>query len=220
MFESAELGHSITRQTYARQVPKLREALLDAQYDLFQDGRFPVIVLVSGVDSSGKGETVNLLNEWMDPRHIRTVAFAEPSEEERARPPMWHYWQALPPKGKIGILFGHWYTKPIFDRVSRAAKHPQLVQSLDEIARFERMLTDEGALVLKFWFHLSKAAQKKNLKALERNPKTRWKASDLEWEHFKHYDRYARFPNLPCAKPAARHPPGSWSRRSIRIIAI
>ena len=189
MFESAELGHSITKQTYARQVPKLREALLDAQYDLFQNGRFPVIVLVSGVDSSGKGETVNLLNEWMDPRHIRTVAFAEPSEEERARPPMWCCWQALPPKGKIGILFGHWYTKPIFDRVSRATKHPQLVQSLDEIARFERMLTDEGALVLKFWFHLSKAAQKKNLKALERNPKTRWKASDLEWEHFKHYDR-------------------------------
>ncbi len=189
MFESAELGHSITKQTYARQVPKLREALLDAQYDLFQDGRFPVIVLISGVDSSGKGETVNLLNEWMDPRHIRTVAFAEPSQEERERPPMWRYWQALPPKGKIGILFGHWYTKPIFDRVSRATKHPQLIESLDEIARFERMLTDEGALVLKFWFHLSKAAQKKNLKALERDPKTRWKASDLEWEHFKRYDR-------------------------------
>ena len=189
MFESAELGHSITRQTYARQVPKLREALLDAQYDLFQDGRFPVIVLISGVDSSGKGETVNLLNEWMDPRHIRTVAFAEPSEEERERPPMWRYWQGLPPKGKIGILFGHWYTKPIFDRVSHATKHPQLIESLDEIARLERMLTDEGALVLKFWFHLSKAAQKKNLKALERDPKTRWKASDLEWEHFKRYDR-------------------------------
>lgn len=64
MFESAELGHSITRQTYSRQVPKLREALLDAQYDLLQDGRFPVIVLISAVDSSGNGETVNLLNEW------------------------------------------------------------------------------------------------------------------------------------------------------------
>jgi polyphosphate:AMP phosphotransferase len=192
MFESAELGHSIAKLTYARQVPKLREALLDAQYDLFQDGRFPVIVLIGGVDSSGKGETVNLLNEWMDPRHIRTVAFGEPLEEERERPPMWRYWQALPPKGKIGILFGHWYTKPIFDRVNHATRHPQLVQSIDEIARFERMLTDEGALILKFWFHLSKAAQKKNLKALEKDPETRWKASDREWEHFKRYDRFRK----------------------------
>ena len=85
MFESAELGHSITRQTYARQVPKLREALLDAQYDLFQAGHFPVIVLIGGVDGAGKGETVNLLNEWMDPRHIRTVAFGDPSEDWRNR---------------------------------------------------------------------------------------------------------------------------------------
>ena len=68
MFESAELGHAISNQTYARQVPKLRESLLDAQYDLFQDGRFAVIVLIGGMDGAGKGETVNLLNEWMDPR--------------------------------------------------------------------------------------------------------------------------------------------------------
>ena len=92
MFESAELGHAITKQTYARQVPRLREALLDAQYDLFLDGRFPVIALIGGVDGAGKGETVNLLNEWMDPRHIRTVAFGEPSDEESERPRMWRYW--------------------------------------------------------------------------------------------------------------------------------
>ncbi len=83
MFESAELGHSISKRTYAREVPKLRAALLDAQYDLFQDGRFPVMVLIAGVDGAGKGETVNLLNEWMDPRHIRVAAFGGPSDEER-----------------------------------------------------------------------------------------------------------------------------------------
>jgi hypothetical protein len=177
LFESAELGHAITRQTYARQVPKLREALLDAQYDLFQDERFQVIVLIGGMDSAGKSETVNLLNEWMDPRHISTVAFGEPSGEERQRPPMWRYWQALPPKGKIGILFGHWYTQPIRQRVNRDTDHSQLVQQIAEIVRFEQMLGDEGALVLKFWFHLSKVAQKKKLKALEKDPNTRWKVS-------------------------------------------
>src|SRR5258708_17340414 len=82
MFELAELGHAISKQTYARQVAKLREALLDAQYDLFARGRFPAVVLIAGVDGAGKGETGNLLNEWMDPRHIRVAAFGDPSHAE------------------------------------------------------------------------------------------------------------------------------------------
>src|SRR5258708_36551471 len=93
MFELAELGHAISKQTYARQVAKLREALLDAQYDLFARGRFPAVVLIAGVDGAGKGETGNLLNEWMDPRHIRVAAFGEPSEGEPGRPPMWRDWR-------------------------------------------------------------------------------------------------------------------------------
>ena len=189
MFESAELGHAISRQTYARQVVKLREHLLNTQYDLFRDGRFPVIVLVSGMDGTGKSETVNVLNEWMDPRHIRTVGFGDPSEEERERPPMWRYWLALPPKGKIGILFGHWYTQPILEHVKRHTRRPHLVESIEEIVRFEQMLADEGALILKFWFHLSKDAQKKRLKDLEKDPKTRWRFGDSEWSDFKRYDR-------------------------------
>jgi polyphosphate:AMP phosphotransferase len=192
MFESAELGHAISKQTYARQVPKLREALLDAQYDLFQDGRFPVIVLIGGVDGAGKGETVNLLNEWMDPRHIRTTAFGEPSDEEAERPPMWRFWRALPPRGKIGILFGHWYTDPIIGRVIGATKQSQLVQAIEGIVRFEKMLSDEGALMLKFWFHLSRDRQKKRLKAQEKNPKTRWRVTDTDWEHFRQYDKFRK----------------------------
>ncbi len=192
MFESAELGHSISKRTYAREVPKLRNALLDAQFDLFQDGRFPVIILIGGVDGAGKGETVNLLNEWMDPRHIRTAAFGEPSDEEAERPPMWRFWRALPPRGKIGILFGHWYTDPIVDRVTGRIRQAQLVEDIEEIVRFERMLTDEGALVLKFWFHLSKDRQKKRLKALEKNPQTRWRVTDTDWERFRIYDKFRK----------------------------
>ena len=103
MFESAELGHKIDKAMYEREVPQLREALLNAQFELTENGKFPVIIVIGGVDGAGKGETVNLLNEWMDPRHIRTHAFTVPSEEERERPRMWRYWQALPPRGKIGV---------------------------------------------------------------------------------------------------------------------
>ncbi|HWH48854.1 MAG TPA: polyphosphate:AMP phosphotransferase [Burkholderiales bacterium] len=196
MFESAELGHAISPATYARAVPKLREALLDAQYDLFQDGRFPVMILIAGIDGAGKGETVNLLNEWMDPRHINVAAFGESSDEERERPPMWRYWRELPPRGRIGIFFGHWYTDPILDRVHRKSRQPELIQSIEEIVRFEKMLADEGALLLKFWFHLTKDKQKKRLKALEKDPQTRWRVTKTEWRHFRLYDRIRKVAGL------------------------
>jgi polyphosphate:AMP phosphotransferase len=192
MFESAELGQKIDKETYDREVPVLRQDLLNAQYDLFQQRRFPVIIVVGGVDGAGKSETVNLLNEWMDPRHIQTHAFPEPSDEERERPYMWRFWRSLPPKGKIGIFYGAWHTVPIVNRVLGRIKSAKLEQSIEDILRFEKMLTDEGALILKFWFHLSKAQQKKRLKALEKDPKTRWRVADTDWERFKSYDRFRK----------------------------
>jgi polyphosphate:AMP phosphotransferase len=192
MFESAELGQKIDKETYDREVPCLREDLVNAQYDLSQQRRFPVIIVVGGVDGAGKSETVNLLNEWMDPRHIQTHAFPEPSDEERERPYMWRFWRALPPRGKIGILFGAWHTAPIVERVLGRSKSAKLDQSIEEIIRFEKMLAAEGALILKFWFHLSKEQQKKRLKTLEKDPKTRWRITETDWERFKSYDRFRK----------------------------
>src|SRR5512145_1867951 len=113
MFESAEIGHKLGKSEFKSEEPKLRQRLLDLQYQLLEKGDFPVVILVNGVDGAGKGETVNLLNEWMDPRHIHTHAFGPMTEEERERPEMWRFWRALPPKGHIGIHFGSWYTDPI-----------------------------------------------------------------------------------------------------------
>jgi polyphosphate:AMP phosphotransferase len=192
MFESAELGHTIDKEIYDRDVPLLRENLLNAQYDLWEQKRFPVIIVVGGVDGAGKSETVNLFNEWMDPRHIQTHAFPEPSDEERERPYMWRFWRTLPPRGKIGILFGAWHTAPIIQRVLGRTKAAKLDQAIEEITRFEKMLADEGVLLLKLWFHLSKEQQKKRLKALEKDPKTRWRVTETDWERFKSCDRFRK----------------------------
>ncbi|MFC5300076.1 polyphosphate:AMP phosphotransferase [Azospira restricta] len=188
MFESAELGHRIDRKTFQKEVPKLRAELLDVQYDLLEKRDFPVIILVSGVDGSGKSETINLLYAWMDPRHISTLAFSAPTDEERERPFMWRYWRALPAKGKIGVFAGSWYSQPIADRISRKMKRAELEETLDEINRFEAMLVNEGALVLKFWFHLSEAGQKTRLKALEKDPRTAWRVTKASWDRLKTYD--------------------------------
>jgi polyphosphate:AMP phosphotransferase len=190
MFESAELGHKVDKTTYERTVPTLREALLNAQYDLGAAARCPVVIVIGGVDGAGKGETVNLLNEWMDPRHIHTHTFPEPSDEERERPRMWRFWRTLPPKGELGILFGAWHTDPIVKRVMREIRPREFNAAIDQIVRFERMLTSEGVLLIKLWFHLSKKSQRKRLKALEKDPQTRWRVTDTDWARFKLYDRF------------------------------
>jgi polyphosphate:AMP phosphotransferase len=190
MFESAELGHKIDKATYEAEVPKLREALLEAQFDLAKKAKFPVIILIGGVDGAGRGETVNLINEWMDPRFIETHGMGTPSDEEMERPMMWRFWRALPPKGKIGVFLGSWYTWPILNRAMGITKAAELDQSLERAKRLEKMLTDEGALLIKFWLHLSKDKQETRLTLLEKNPKTRWRVTKRDWDHFKRYDKF------------------------------
>lgn len=209
MFESAELGHSISKAAYAEEEPVLRARLLALQYALLEKAAFPVVIVIGGVDGAGKGETVNVLNEWMDPRHIVTTAFGERSDEERERPRMWRYWRALPPKGRIGILFGAWHTDPILDRVAGRIGAGAFARACERVARFERMLVDEGALLLKFWFHLSKKAQKKRLAALEADAKTRWRVTDTDWERFKHYDQFREVSAEALRRTGAGH--ASWT---------
>lgn len=200
MFESAELGHTLDKAAYAAAEPELRAQLLDAQFDLLESKDFAVVVLINGIEAAGKGQTVNLLNAWMDPRHIQTWAFESPTTEEAERPFMWRFWRALPPRGRIGILFGNWYTEPIEERVEKRSKKADLDQRLDEINRFEAMLAREGVLLVKFWFHLAKDAQRKRLKALAKDPDTRWRVTEQDWHHCELYDRYRA-----VAEHALRH---------------
>ncbi len=192
MFEDAELGHTVAKDEYDARSAELREALLAAQYQLKANPTFPVIVLVGGVEGGGRGETVNALTSWMDPRHIEVNGVGEPSDEERERPRLWRFWRALPPRGRIGIFFGSWYTWPIVNSVMEEKKpHWARIEArIGEVNRFERMLADEGALILKFWFHLSKKAQRKRMKELKKDPLTRWRVTARDEAYFKRYDRF------------------------------
>ncbi len=170
----------------------LREALLDAQYDLLESKKFPVIIIIAGVDGAGKGETVNVLNEWMDARHIQTHALAAPSADDTERPEFYRFWRHLPPKGKTGIFFTSWYTAPILSRVHKLITRADLDQHMEEARRFERMLACEGALILKFWSHLSKDQQRERLTKLEKSSKTRWRVTESDWANFELYDRFRK----------------------------
>jgi len=187
MLESAEVGHRIARATYAREVPKLRESLLVQQFEMSASQCGPVLVLFSGLEGGGRGETANKLNEWLDPRFIRTHAFGPGAPEEKVRPLAWRYWRALPPRGRIGIFMNAWYRQIIDAHARQAVTRKEFNAHLNSIRQHEQMLADEGIVLLKFWIHLSRAGQKQRLRELASDPKTRWRVTDIDRRAFKHY---------------------------------
>ena len=187
MFEAAELGRKVPKKVFDAEEPALHMALLQAQRKL-KDADFPVIIVVSGVEGAGKGEVINRLNKWLDTRGLQTHAFWDTTEEEAQRPRYWRYWQRLPPSGSIGIMLGSWYTQPIVDRVFENIDDAELDRELRRIEELERLLTDDGALLVKFWFHLSRRDQKKRLR---RDVKEGRMSPPLLKKYGKKYDRFA-----------------------------
>lgn len=164
MFETLELGRKIKRKDFNSAALALRQQLLELQFEL-EDRDFPVIVIVSGVEGAGKGSVVHRLNEWMDARLMETFAFWDHSDEEESRPYFWRFWRAMPPNGRIGIFFGSWYTRPVLQAASGASSEAELNVELQSIETFERMLTDDGVLLVKLWFHLPADIAEQRLEA-------------------------------------------------------
>ena len=193
MFETAELGHTIAKTAYNRAVPKLRSDLLDVQYRLKEDGTFPVIILISGVRRRGKGRDRQPAERVDGPApHPHARLRRSPRTRSAIARRCGATGARCRRRERSGSSFGSWYTAPIIDRVFRNTGRADLLRSIEEINRFEKMLADEGALVLKFWFHLSKEVQRKRLKALDNDPETRWRVTKRDWDFFRRYDRFYR----------------------------
>jgi polyphosphate:AMP phosphotransferase len=192
MFEAAKLGRKVPKEFFKEEVPELRTALLDAQFRL-KGTNTAVIVLIAGVEGAGKGEVVNRLNEWLDTRGVQTHAFWDQTDEETARPRYWRFWRAMPPRGEISVLFGGWYLEPIEHRFREQCTDADLDEELTRIRQFERMLIEDGALVVKFWFHLPEKEQRRRLKELARDDRSRWKMLP---DKTKFPEEYSRFEHI------------------------
>ncbi len=174
MFEAVKLGRRLSKETFKKEEPALRTRLLAAQRAV-REARIPVVVIVAGVEAAGKGAVVNRLNEWLDARGVQTFAFWDATDEERQRPRYWRFWRTLPPRGQISNLFGGWYLAPIERRFHDRCNDAELDAELNRIVDFERMLAHDGMLFVKFWYHLPKDVQKRRLKELARDDRSRWK---------------------------------------------
>lgn len=169
MFKSALIPRSLEKEDYKNTIPVLREEFLNLQLQLVDLKEFPVIVVIEGVDGSGKAELVHRFYEWGDPHYLRTNAFDFHSTSEHFYPPMWRYWTVLPPKGKIAFFLGSWYYKPLMQRMSNEISSSEFETKLRAINRFEEQLVNEGALILKLWLSLpSKNGKLKSKGAIPR----------------------------------------------------
>ncbi len=191
MFEAVELGRKISKDDFKALLPELRAQLLQLQVAL-SSANIPVIILISGMDAAGRGEVVNILNEWLDTRGIEVFSFDTPTDEERERPKYWRYWRALPARGRIGVFFGAWYIDPIQDYAYGKKNMAEMDEELGQIRRFEAMLVEDGALIFKFWLHLTKDRQAKRLKKMESDPRALRRVSARDWKHWELYERFAQ----------------------------
>jgi AMP-polyphosphate phosphotransferase len=189
MFEEAESDPSLT-DTAAKQLEQhLRTRLLRAQYQHLEKQDRALLILVGGIDGAGKGDTINLLNDWLDPRHIHTMAFPPPTAEDLAYPPTYRFWHHIPPRGETGIMFGSGYAPLVIEASKKRPDFELLENMIMTARRYEADLVSNGVQVIKLWFHLSKKAQRDRTKRLLKNPSTAWKVGPLDHKVHKHFDR-------------------------------
>jgi len=191
MFEATKVGRSVNKEDFKEEQEELRTHLLSVQRELALTD-IPVIVIVAGVSAAGKGEVVNRLNEWLDTRGLQNFAYWDETDEERERPRYWRFWRSMPRRGEISILFGGWYLTPIEHRYQELCTDAELDAELNRIVEFERMLSQDGAVVVKFWFHMSEQDQKARLNELSRDDHSRWKMVPSKSKFSEQYQAFER----------------------------
>ena len=190
MLETLDLDKRIGKDAYDKAFPELRDKLRDLQRHCF-DARIPVAAVFEGWDAAGKGESIAKLVERLDPRGVKVHPISAPLEEEQLRPFLWRFWTKIPARGEMAVFDRSWYGRVLVERVEKLAKPEQWRSAYNEIAQFERMLSDDGMVLVKFWLHISEKEQKKRFKEIEKSKYDAWRVTKEDWEHHKQYDAYA-----------------------------
>ncbi len=191
MAKVRDAAEKLSKKEYEEELFRIRAELVQLQVEL-KKLPFKVVLILAGVDGAGRGDAINTLMGWLDPRGVETISVHRPSDEEQERPFMWRFWRGLPARGRIGIFVGSWYTETLREEAKSKKDLAELDHELRRIRHFERVLSDNGTLVVKVWFHLTKAEQGRRLRFLTANPETAWRVTPEQLRAHRIYPRLAR----------------------------
>lgn len=189
MLENVNLKKKLSRQEYKRLLPGLQKRLYDLEKACWDQG-VPSIVVFEGWDAAGKGTTIAAVTQRLDPRGFKLYPIASPRTYEQQRPWLWRFWLKVPNRGEM-VLFDHsWYGRVLEERVEKTIPEKEWRAAYRDIEEFERMLADDGVIIIKFFLHIDKKTQKKRFEALEADPLEAWRVTDDDWARHKKYDEY------------------------------
>lgn len=206
MLETLDLKKKISKAAAQKQMRQLQEQLRRLQYAA-QQAELPVIVCLEGWDCAGKGRVIKKLVERLDPRLVRVHPGSAPSSLERRYHFLWRYQTRLPNDGEMAIFDHSWYGRVLVERCDKLTRKKVWREAYEQINQLERLLVDDGQVLIKFWMHISKKEQKERYRETQRDPLLRWKITKEYKRHHKQYDRWVAAVEEMLARTSTTHAP-------------
>ena len=175
-----------------KQLEAIVERLAEAQVLLFAGHQRPLLIVLQGMDTSGKDGAIRHVMRWFNPQGTRVVSFRKPSEEELDRDFLWRVHARVPAKGEVVVFNRSHYEDVLIVRVHDLVPKAVWRKRYDQINAFEQMLSENGTVIMKFFLHISREEQRKRLQARVDDPKKCWKFQHGDLEERKFWKDYMR----------------------------
>lgn len=172
-----------------KRLDEARIKLVNQQLKL-KDGKVPVLIMLEGFCGAGKGSLLSKIIKELDPRFFKVDTIDKPSEDELRKPFLYKYFRRIPEAGRIEFFEGGWMDEVVEARICKEITEKEYRDKIDSIRRFERSLSDNGYLVLKFFVNIDEREQKKRFEELEASKNTRWRVTKKDWFQNKKFDKY------------------------------
>jgi polyphosphate kinase 2 (PPK2 family) len=182
VLDELDQSKSVDQEDYRIKVKEYQLRLLNLQRALIET-RHNVVVIVEGPDAAGKGGAIKRLVEKLDPRTFRVYSVVKPTQEEYQHHYLWRFWSKLPPYGQIAVFDRSWYGRVLVERVEGFATPIEWKRAYREINEFERLLVEDGTLIVKVYFHITKEEQLDRFKRREADPLKHWKITEEDWRN-------------------------------------
>mgnify|MGYP002085721554 CR=1 FL=1 len=184
---------------YETELEKMQIELVKMQRWV-QENKKRVAILFEGRDAAGKGGTIRRFTEHLNPRAMRVVALPVPTEEEKGQWYFQRYIRQLPNRGEIVFFDRSWYNRAVVEPVNGFCTDEQYEQFMRQIPEFEHMLFEDGILMIKFWFSISKDEQLRRFTSRQQNPLKHWKLSPIDGRAQELWDGYTKYKEVMFSK--------------------